>query len=163
MVFGPDLSYIIVLFLILRFSNSWTKQLQIFLSLAYRWPLWDYSAADYVNQTNKSLVIIIHTPLVLFLWKTLSNTLVQQGLTGYELTGQDALMVRGGILSYSGETPILEAGMLHISGTSLRLGGMDLADMTPKVLLKALQCAQDSQTQLLGSFDAESAKIFCSN
>lgn len=58
------------LFLILRFSASWTKQLQIFLSLAYRWPLWDCSASGYVSQPNKSLVIIIYTPLVLFLWKT---------------------------------------------------------------------------------------------
>lgn len=91
MVFGPDLSYIIVLFLILRFSNSWTKQLQIFLSLAYRWPLWDYSAADYVNQTNKSLVIIIHTPLVLFLWKTLSNTLVQQVMSLRVMSSQDKM------------------------------------------------------------------------
>jgi hypothetical protein len=45
-----------------RYQSSWFS--------SCRWLLWDFSAFNCVSQSNKSPLVIIYIPLVLFLWRT---------------------------------------------------------------------------------------------
>lgn len=76
--------------------------------------------------------------------------MVHKGPKGYELTGLDALMVRGAILSHSGETLILEEGMPMYQGLPPQVGRYGSWWQDCESAFETSQCAQDSQVQSFG-------------